>query len=278
MNERRKLWLSVTAALWTGTGAMVAPALAQEHADGSPSTASEATEPMAHDAPASSTMGESEGGAESSALVADDPAFLVRLGLIRGHLQVGNALYQGGLTEMSATHMKHPRDELYAGLVPAIEARGASTFDDELTALATAVESGKDAAEVQTAWEAVDGAIQAIEIRVDAPLDVHLLAAARVLRTAGEEYAIGAPEGRIANVHEFQDAWGFTQVVERRLVRLEPDTDDARTALQTAQRLVADLNVLWPALAPDHVLEGRASALHGAAARIELLAYGLTRN
>lgn len=210
-------------------------------------------------------------------LIEDDAAFLERLGLIRGHLWVGNALYQEGQRDMSVTHMKHPRDELYAGLVPAIEARDAAPFDEQLTALAASVETGADDTIVQAAWHAVDRAIQSIEGAVDAGVDTQLLALAGILRTAGEEYAIGVVDGEIDNIHEFQDAWGFTQVVARRLDDVEVADGDTQQAVDRARELVAELAPLWPSIAPQGPVDGRANRLHGAAARVELLAYGLQR-
>jgi len=271
MIERKKLWLSITAAVWTGAGTF-SIAHAQ---DDSPA----ASHSMHSAQPASMATGEGEGegGGESSNLLDDDIAFLTRLGLIRGHLRVGNALYQAGHVDMSATHMKHPRDELYAGLVPAIEFRGATTFDQPLSGLANAVESNAGADRVQAAWQAVDDAIQAVETRVDAPLSAQLLAIVAVLRTAGEEYALGVVDGQIENVHEFQDAWGFTQVAGQRLASLNPSSDAEQVAVQRASDLVDDLQSLWPSLAPEESVQGRSSALYGAAARIELLAYGLER-
>jgi len=65
---------------------------------------------------------------EPSPLATDDAAYLVQLGLIRGHLRVGHALLEGGADAAAATHSKHPSDELYADLEGAFEARGKPGF------------------------------------------------------------------------------------------------------------------------------------------------------
>lgn len=271
MNERRTLWLSMTAALWAGSSAF-SPLVAQDGAHAMHGDEAAAAQPAAHGMHVGD--GEGEGGGDPGVLE-NNGAFLERLGLIRGHLQVGNALYQAGHTAMAATHMKHPRDELYAGLVPAIRARDAATFDDELSALAEAVESGADAGEVQAAWEAVDGAIQAIEDRVDASVELQLLALAKVVREAGKEFALGVVDGRVVNTHEYQDAWGFTQVAARRLAAMEATDRAEQSAIARATAFVETLEPLWPSLAPDGPVQGRAVDLHGVAARLELIAYGL---
>ncbi|MEQ8486804.1 MAG: hypothetical protein RIB46_20760 [Pseudomonadales bacterium] len=90
--------------------------------------------------------GESEGeGAVAQSLITDDAAYLSRLHLILGHLEVGVSLYRKGHTAAALTHMKHPADELYSALIPAIAARGVTGFDGQLEAPAQAVAGGADA-------------------------------------------------------------------------------------------------------------------------------------
>ena len=70
-------------------------------------------------------VGDGEG---SVPLATDDTAYLVQLGLIRGHLRVGYALLEAGADAAAATHSKHPSDELYADLEDAFTARGKPGF------------------------------------------------------------------------------------------------------------------------------------------------------
>lgn len=207
-------------------------------------------------------------GADMPDLATDNVAFLERLGLIRGHLFAGNALYQQGETEMSATHMKHPRDELYAGLVPAIEARGLSTFDAELSALAEAVESGAESAEVEQAWRELDEAIAAAERGVDASAREQFLAIAGLLDTSAEEYKVGVFEGMVEDVHEYQDAWGFQQIAFKRVGQIEAETDAERSMKAEAAVTVSSLDDLWPNLDPAGPVDGDAGRIVSAAERI----------
>lgn len=216
-----------------------------------------------------------QGDSAVTDLAADNVAFLERLGLIRGHLYVGRKLYGAGEVAMARTHMKHPRDELYAGLVPAIEARGASAFDQPLSGLARAVESDAGDDAVHQAWSALDQSIREVEAAIDATVAQHLLAIAGITRTAAEEYAIGVIDGRLDNAHEYQDAWGFVQIAKLRLEGLSGADDDETRAIERAATALADLGGLWPGLAPDGMVDGDASRLHGAAARIELAARSL---
>ncbi|MEM7217406.1 MAG: hypothetical protein AAF515_03505 [Pseudomonadota bacterium] len=217
--------------------------------------------------------GEGEGGGVDIAVYAeDDAAYLTQLGLIRGHLAVGRALYAADLPDLAATHMKHPRAEIYADLEEAFESRGCGGFANELSALAAAVTGKQSKAAVESAYATLLSGIAACE---QSDTDVTPKVAATVienlLRTAGDEYAIGIVEGAINNLHEYQDAWGFTQIA----AEWARDGAFASSPRATAvagqlQDIVAGLNNLWPSLNPQGTVDGRAAALFGAAARVEI--------
>jgi hypothetical protein len=286
MNERRKLWLGISAALFgtsTLTVAETPPEPGASVSDAAVYQASTAdmNEGEGEGGSAQAVAGEGEGegegeGARSVDIATDDAAYLTRLGLIRGHLKAGYTLYGQGHADMAATHMKHPRDELYAGLVPAIEQRGGAPFDGALSALATAVEENRSQDEVDAAYEALVDAIRAAEAVAEPTLSEALYGVVGLLRTAGEEYAIGVDNGQLVNAHEYQDAWGFTQIARARLDELSADLrEQAPDTVARARSVVESLMDLWPELAPGDTVDGDASRLHGAAARVELAALSL---
>ena len=83
-----------------------------------------------------------EGGVTAAAdFATNDVAYLTQLGLVRGHSRGRlRAIPAGPSPELSQTHMKHPREEIYAAVVPAFAARGCDdVFADGLTALTQAV-------------------------------------------------------------------------------------------------------------------------------------------
>ncbi|RUO55467.1 hypothetical protein [Pseudidiomarina homiensis] len=263
MYEKRKVWLAVGAAV---LGSSAAQANSTD------------LEPMQHHnmtivAPFAGE-GEGEGEGEGSGIVdlrVNDSAYLARLGLIRGHLYVGKKLYDQGHLEMAKTHMKHPEDELYAALVPAFTARRVTGFGEELSALADAVikEQGDDA--VNTAYTHLVNAITAAEqVEKKAVKDV-LMSLSTMLLTAAEEYDIGVKSGNVVNVHEFQDAYGFTTIAKARIGELTEAQQDAHAAaLEEVEGILANLPELWPTITPAGTVEGDSSELYGAAARIEL--------
>ncbi|MCY3640955.1 MAG: hypothetical protein OXH37_08085, partial [Gammaproteobacteria bacterium] len=211
---------------------------------------------------------EGEGAATAGAeLATDDVGYLTRLGLIRGHLAVGYALYQQELPLLSETHMKHPREEIYASVVPAFEARGCDGFANDLTALTEAVTARAAQEQVAAIYEGLTANIARCE-QPASTSDPAVLAKVieNLLRTAGVEYQIGVIDGAINNLHEYQDAWGFTQVADA-WARSAAFVDSASAAAVAAQLqdIIAGLEGLWPSLNPEAGVDEEAARLFGAA-------------
>lgn len=267
MHKRTKLWSSLSLAALVGTGA-VGTYAQQQVDDSAPAQAIPAGE------------GEGEGLAPEVDPATDDVAYLTQLGLMRGHLLVGLELYRKGHIEHARTHMKHPKSELYAELVPAFEARGSSGFGEQLSALTAAVESDDSAPEtVEGAYSDVLAGIAAAEATVGEVTPVEQLqVVVNLLRTAAEEYGIGVVDGKVVNGHEYQDAFGFTQTAEAMVNNIDPG-DDAELAagLKTIDAHIQELfdAGAWPAVMPPDTLDVDASLLFGNAARIEIVVLGL---
>jgi hypothetical protein len=216
--------------------------------------------------PGPAAGGEGEGeGASTTDPVSDDIEYLHQLGQVRGHLAAFTALHRLGAHDMAMTHAKHPESELYTGLVPAFAAHGKAGFADELDALTEAVGKG---ANIDAAYADVMNAIS--ENEPDADFATRLMAIATLARTAGNEFAIGvADDGTVVNAHEYQDAYGFLTAAREMLANKE--AADA----QEAQALALGDQQLQIALAEFDTLtatrvNGDASVIHGAAARIEI--------
>ena len=219
-----------------------------------------------------STMVAAEGseGKMVAEAIADDAVYLGQLAFIRGHLNVGVDLYQQGAEQASATHMKHPGDELYTTLLPAIEARGASGFADQMEALAVAVENTRPPTEVDAAYESLLTAITTAENAVQEQ-DAGMIGAVilNLVKTSAAEYdiAVGA-NGALENEHEYQDALGFVRIARELLERLEGMTDNAAAVSEIRGQLDL-ITSAWPSLMAPQKLETDPSGIYGAAARIE---------
>lgn len=249
MQETRKRWLNLGIALASGISvgatAADAPSLAQ-------------SAPASMTADAGTVAGEGEGGGVAPvSLKTDDVAYLSRLGLIRGHLLVEYELYRHGHTAMAVTHMKHPGDELYMGLVPAINHRGGTLFDNAMSNLANVVSNDAGRDEVDRAYEALENGIKLAEKATAPQLKSSLFSIVELVRTAGEEYALGVEDGKLVNIHEYQDAYGFVEIAKRRLAELPAEVRaQSPQTVKQVETLVANLGDLWPAL---HA-EGRSMA------------------
>jgi hypothetical protein len=213
--------------------------------------------------------GEGE-GASTADPASDDVEYLHRLGQTRGHLAAFTALHRLGAHDMSITHVKHPKSELYAGLVPAFAARGKSGFAGELDALTDAVAKGAD---VDAAYTDLLAAIEDNE--PDADFATRLMATATLARTAGDEFAIGvAEDGTVVNAHEYQDAYGFLTAARDMLANGKAAGAEESQARAVAERQLETALGEFDALTATRV-DGNASVIHGAAARIEIEANSL---
>lgn len=223
--------------------------------------------------------GEGEGEGHTASLAQDDAAYLTQLGLIRGHLNVGVDLYRNDHAAVAQTHMKHPGAELYTALKPALAARNAAGFADELEMLAARVEARAPLAEVEAAFatvqKALDAAAASVSARNDPALQFRVVVA--LMRAAAQEYAIAVVDGRMENAHEYQDALGFTRVAEHLVTAVATAHDDAAPdpvaeAVSVAHRQLEGIQDLWVGLVPPEQLDRDPARLFGATARVELAA------
>ena len=205
----------------------------------------------------------------------DDADYLYRLGLIRGHLFVGNALFDLGEREAARTHSKHPSDELYAAMEDEFAARGVAGFAEQLDAHANAVDTSNEATVAERYADLVT-AIAASEDVVELSESLAAQVIVMLVREAAREYAIGIVDGKLANAHEYQDAYGFTQIAlvlaqRARERAAEPD----KAVFDGIARQLSALKDMWPSLIPPPELEQTAARLFGTAGEIEILALAI---
>ncbi|RDX37849.1 hypothetical protein DZA50_01490 [Kangiella sp. HD9-110m-PIT-SAG07] len=274
--EKRKVWAGVGSALLvtSAVSGVAAPADDSVHSAVSHSIVSFAAGSLGEGGEGESGEGEGEGeGSTKADLATDNAAYLARLGLMRGHLWVGIKLYREGHIAMAKTHMKHPKDELYAGLESVFKERGVAGFAGELSTLADAVNNEQGTEAVESAYDDLLKAITASEGMEAMSAKEALMSISQMIRTAADEYAIGVKKGEIVNVHEYQDAYGFTEIAIERLERLsDKQKAQAESDIVNTKALLLELRNLWPTVNPQGKVEGDVSLLYGAAARIELSA------
>ena len=229
---------------------------------------------------ASSVSGESEGGesegeAASADFANDKASYLSALMIVRGHLLSGDALYEAGDKVMGAAHMRHPQAEMMTNLAPAFVAHGADAITGDLDGLASAAEDGADAALVHKKYLAVKEKLKAAAKASTPTTRDMLLAAAKTMTVAGEEFDIGVKDGEIVNAHEYHDAHGFLKTIVDVVSTMNGANDAEQAAINLAREQAAIAYSVAPTVAPTEVFDHKSSLIYGAAARIEIAARGL---
>lgn len=207
-------------------------------------------------------------------MTTNDLAYLTQLGLIRGHLYVGHKLYMAGHIGHAKTHMKHPESELYADIVPAFAVRNTPGFEQSLEGLANAVNGDLGSKKVDLAYRKLleDIAISETAVNQSSQTSAEKLKlAAKLLRVAGEEYAIAVVNGKMENAHEYQDAMGFKAIAQLIISHLDANAETQ----QYVTGLFDSIMPLWPSLIPPLTLDTDAGEIYRVAAKIELLVLSL---
>jgi hypothetical protein len=256
--------------LWVGLGiAASLVAGAQAHAGQTTLHAGNGKILLAQNSGEGGEGGEGESGGGDGL---NDAIFLSQLALIEGHMLVGAELYKAGEAEMAKTHMKHPRDEIYESLESTLAIRKSPDFAVALDAVGKAVTAGAPAEEVARLHAAFAEAIhkarpQSLEAATAAN------AAIALIRTAAEEYEEGVKDGKIVELHEYQDAWGFMHVAAQILASLsDEERNEHKVEIGNMETELGKLGKLWPDVAGKMPVNGSAKELFTAAARMELAA------
>jgi hypothetical protein len=224
--------------------------------------------------PAAPVGGESEGGAIAGA-ESDPVAYLSALQIVRGHLKAGVELYAGGDHTLGPQHLRHPQAEILTSLSPAFATYGATGVVEAIDALASAGETGAEPAALAglhaDALKTIGAASEAVKVSVRD----RLLAAAKTLTVAGDEYAIAVKDGEIVNLHEYHDAWGFIAVVIGDLEGMTGANAAETDAIGRALGQARMAETIAPSVVPPADPLKDASAIYGAAARVEIAASAL---
>ena len=133
---------------------------------------------------------------------------------MRGHLGVGMDLYHQGARTAAMPHMAHPTDELYQALAPALAARGAPGFEEQLEELERLVEQSASVDRVEAAYrrtlEGVSAAEAAVPEATRADPEQRFQVIVNLVRTAADEYAEALDDqGKVVNAVEYQGRAGL---------------------------------------------------------------------
>jgi len=203
-----------------------------------------------------------------------DKIYLTQIGLMRGHLYVGIELYKNGHLDNAKRHMKHPKSELYADIIPTFKAKGSSGFASELEELALAVEDEKDFNLISIKYKNLTDAITVNESYIKKStesLNERISLVVSLLEVAAEEYAIGIVNGNVKNKFEYQDALGFTAIAKNILTNSVATNKEEVIKKDKVLLILDGLFYLWPSLVPDEKIAGDSKTILNAITKINTI-------
>jgi hypothetical protein len=199
---------------------------------------------------------------------AKDVDYMVKLGLMKGHMLVAKELLDLKKPDQAEPHIGHPVEEIYVDVEDQFKERNVPDFKAKLISLQDLVKSKPNDAQIgsqfEAAMQAVDSAIAALpETQRQSP-EFALKVINGLLDTANSEYQASIANGKIAAVIEYQDSRGFVNYADT----LEKNISDKLTKQNSdAQKAIAQtmtqLKTAWPAaiapatpvLPPDKVTQ-----------------------
>jgi hypothetical protein len=188
--------------------------------------------------------------------VEKDVDYMVKLGLMKGHLFVAKELLDLNKPKEAEPHIGHPVEEIYTDVADQLNERKVKEFKTALVALEDLVKAGaKDNAKVSTNFKesmvAIDGAIAVLpEATRKSPAFV-LQVINGLLDTANSEYGAAISDGKIKAAIEYQDSRGF--IVYVNMLYKEIATTMAKEHPAEHKVITENLKQLttaWPAAMP----------------------------
>jgi Helix-hairpin-helix motif len=188
--------------------------------------------------------------------VEKDVEYMVKLGLMKGHLFVAKELLDLKKIKEAEPHIGHPVEEIYVDVSDQLNERKVKEFKTGLITLEDLVKAGaKDNAKVTTnlkeSMVSIDGAIAALpETQRKSPAFV-LQVINGLLDTANSEYGAAITDGKIKEAIEYQDSRGFIAYVNMLYQGITPMmTKDHPAAHKTITENLKLLTAAWPTTMP----------------------------
>ncbi|KAM3091492.1 helix-hairpin-helix domain-containing protein [Phormidesmis sp. 146-12] len=187
---------------------------------------------------------------------AKDVDYMIKLGLMKGHLMVAKELLDLQKPDQAEPHIGHPVEEIYADVEDQLNERNIKEFKTTLIALQDYVKAGaKDAnkvsSEFKTSMQSVEGAIAALpDTQRNSPNFV-LQVITGLLDAANSEYGAAIADGKITQEIEYQDSRGFVvyanELHKGIASQMTKDNPEAEKAIATT---MTELSQAWPAPLP----------------------------
>lgn len=191
---------------------------------------------------------------------AKDVDYLVKLGLMKGHLLVAKELLDLQKLDQAEPHIGHPVEEIYADVEDQLKERGVPEFKTPLTKLQDLVKAGKKtpkiATEFTTSMAAIDGAIAKLPAADLQDPKFILPVINGLLDTANSEYGAAIADGKVKEIVEYQDSRGFVTYASTLYGQISAAITKSYSKNHQAISPAFDkLKPIWPtAIAPDKAI------------------------
>jgi DNA uptake protein ComE-like DNA-binding protein len=188
--------------------------------------------------------------------VEKDADYMVKLGLMKGHLFVAKELLDLKKPKDAEPHIGHPVEEIYTDVADQLNERKVKEFKTTLIALEDLVKAGaKDNNKVTTNFKesmvSIDGAIAALPAAQRKSPTFVLQVINGLLDTANSEYGAAIADGKIKAAIEYQDSRGFVtyanMLYQGLAATMAKDHPDAHKAITENLK---QLTTAWPAAIP----------------------------
>ncbi len=217
--------------------------------------------------------GEGEGEGEGARAAAPEVQLLTDIGFMQGHAYAGLKLYEMGETELGVEHIGHPIEEKYDAVAEPVEKMGFDGLKAQLNAMSEAAESGKPAEEVAALYDEMAQTLEEIRARTEGGDVTELKALALLTRIAADEYGAAFTDGKLTDEKEYQDSWGFLQIVKQEAGELaESDNEKVASAAREILQFAENAEAVYSDVTGAGISEPDASRIYGAAARMQLAA------
>lgn len=187
---------------------------------------------------------------------AKDVDYMLKLGLMKGHMMVAKELLDLGKPEQAEPHIGHPVEEIYADVEDQLNERNVKAFKNELIALQDRVKAGaKDAnktvAEYKASIQSIDGAISVLPDTQRKDHDFVLQVINGLLDTANSEYTAAIADGKVKEAIEYQDSRGFVMYANDLYKGIADQIEKEYPAShKVIVATMADLLKVWPTPIP----------------------------
>jgi DNA uptake protein ComE-like DNA-binding protein len=188
--------------------------------------------------------------------VAKDADYMVKLGLMKGHLFVAKELLDLNKIKDAEPHIGHPVEEIYTDVADQLTERKVKEFKTSLIALEDLVKAGakentKVATNFKTSMQAIDLAIAALPESQRKSPNFILQVINGLLDTANSEYGAAIADGKIKAAIEYQDSRGFIIYADNLYKEIATNmAKEHPEAHKLIEANIKQLKTVWPAVTP----------------------------